>query len=291
MRRTRVSAAIALAAAILVGAAAGAPAAHRLSPLGPSFTAVETGAAGGTAWIGVIPGGGDGDHTIVYTPPGFSPAARYPVVYLLHGMPGDPWEYVNSLRLARVADELISAHEAVPFVAVAPAARGAGDGEWAGPYEDYLVARVVPWVDAHLPTDAGPGGRTLAGVSAGGYGALDIGLRHPLFGTLESWGGYFAPFADGPLRGAPASVLAAHAPAVLVRRQAAALRARGVRFFVSSGPSHGRVHEADTVAFARELARLGVPHRLLLVPRIRRHPSWRTQFRAGLRYALAPAAH
>ena len=56
---------------------------------------------------------------------------------------------------------------------------------------------VVPWVDAHLPTMPTLSGRVLAGLSADGYGAVDIGLRHRgLFGTLEAWSGYFTPFRD-----------------------------------------------------------------------------------------------
>jgi len=48
----------------------------------------------------------------------------------------------------------------------------------------------------------------LAGFSAGAYGSLDIGLRHPgLFGTLESWSGYFRAPHDGSLAGATAGEL------------------------------------------------------------------------------------
>jgi enterochelin esterase-like enzyme len=52
----------------------------------------------------------------------------------------------------------------------------------------------VPWTDANLPTVADRAGRILAGLSAGGYAAVDIGLRHPfMFSTLEAWSGYFRP--------------------------------------------------------------------------------------------------
>lgn len=149
------------------------------------------------------------------------------------------------------------------------------------------MRRVIPWVDAHLPTIAAARGRTLAGLSAGGYGAVDIGLRHPLlFGRLESWGGYFAPFRDGPLRDAGADVLAAHDPTLLVRREAPLLRRAGVRFYLSTGPGHGSVRRSDTIRFARELRALGVPYRLELV---RRGPGvWERQLAAGLRWGLAP---
>jgi S-formylglutathione hydrolase FrmB len=57
---------------------------------------------------------------------------------------------------------------------------------------------------------------TIAGLSSGGYGAVDIGLRHPgLFGAIESWSGYYRPFRDGPLRDATRAELSAHVPAAL----------------------------------------------------------------------------
>jgi enterochelin esterase-like enzyme len=206
-------------------------------------------------------------------------------------MPGSPWSYVNSLSLASLGDTLIGRHEARPFIAVVPVAGPSGryDGEWTGPWERYLVAQVVPWVDAHLPTVALAAGRTLAGLSAGGYGAVDIGLRHPLlFGRLESWGGYFTPFADGPLRDAAPQVLAAHDPTELAHSEAALLRRRGVRFFLSSGPGHDKITPAKTARFARELRSLGIDcHLELLHPQ--RHV-WEHQLAAGLRWALPPAA-
>lgn len=57
-----------------------------------------------------------------------------------------------------------------------------------GPYEDYLVREVAPFVDARYPTRAGP--RAVAGKSSGGFGALCLGMRHPeLFGAIGSISG------------------------------------------------------------------------------------------------------
>src|SRR5438067_2115693 len=81
-----------------------------------------------------------------------------------------------------------------PFVAVMPPAglTGRFDGEWTGPWERFFVSAVVPWASAHLPIGRSPPARSIAGLSAGGYGAVDIGLRHlRMFGTLEAWSGSF----------------------------------------------------------------------------------------------------
>jgi enterochelin esterase-like enzyme len=146
----------------------------------------------------------------------------------------------------------------------------------------------VPWVDSHLPTIASAQGRTLAGLSAGGYGAVDIGLRHArLFGRLESWGGYFMPFGDGPFDDVSDEVLAAHNPTLLARSTAPTLRLRGVRFYLSTGPGHGNVQPVQTVEFAHELRSLGVRYRLRVVPGGK--GVWERQLAAGLKWALMPA--
>jgi enterochelin esterase-like enzyme len=163
------------------------------------------------------------------------------------------------------------------------------DGEWSGIWEDYVVDDVVPWVDAHLPAAADRDARSIAGLSAGGYGAVDIGLRHPaLFGTLESWSGYFRPFRDGSLAHADAAALAAHDPSLLVRAEAPRLRRLGTRFFLSSGTTHDRVSAGAARAFAGELTALGLAHRLFLIPGGHQGKVWRRQLPAALRYALAP---
>lgn len=261
----------------------------------PGFGATPYGAHG-TLLGGTIPGRyapPDPGTSYVYLPPGFTRSHRYPVVYLLHGMPGDPRIYVRESHLARVADQLI-ASGAPPFIAVMPyggPATHRGLAEWAGRWEDYLVDDVVPFADAHLPTIRSAAGRVLAGLSAGGFGAVDIGLRHlDMFGTLESWSGYFQPLLDGPFVHATPAELAAHNPSLLVRGEASLLHRDGVRFELSTGVGHGKITPAMTTAFASELRKLGLRHSLWFVPRDVRGPDYPDQMQHGLAYAFAVAS-
>lgn len=265
----------------------------------PGFGVGTYGGAGGTVLKGYIPGryapaaATAGTPSYVYLPPGFTTGQRYPVVYLLHGMPGTPRIYVGApSHLPRVAAQLIAAG-GEPFIAVAPYAGPVthrGSAEWAGRWEDYLVHDVVPWTDAHLPTIRSGAGRTLAGLSAGGFGAVDIGLRHPgMFGTLESWSGYFTPLPDGPFANAPPAYLAAHDPTLLVRSEAARLRREHVRFELSTGVGHGSVAPAMTTSFAAELRALHLAHMLWRVPASVAGPGYGEQVRHGLAYAFARA--
>jgi S-formylglutathione hydrolase FrmB len=256
----------------------------------PGFAPVATGPAGGTVLSGTFPG--TERPGLLYVPPALVPGRRYPVVYLLHGMRGSPAEFVDGTRLLTFADDGIGAGTVRPFFAAMPAAgpSNAYDGEWAGPWEQALVRRIVPWIDRLLPTIRGPQGRVLAGLSAGGFGAVDVGLRHPgLFGTIESWGGYFRPLRDGPFRHASHAALRANDPVLLARLEAPLLRRDRTAFFLSTGPSHSHWFSAGaTFAFARELRALGIRAVSL------GHPSaqgqWRAQLDRGLAWALRARA-
>jgi hypothetical protein len=247
------------------------------SPPLAGYTLIDQGSAGGTVWKGRIPNRfvrTDARETEVYLPPGYSPTRRYPVLYLLHGFWGAPSSFVVSLRFADVADSLIRDGTARPFIAVMPpgglpnGSKGQrAQSEWAGVWEDFVVRDVVPWVDAHLPTIPTGRGRAIAGVSAGGYGAVDIALRHiGVFGVTESWEGYFHPFRDGPFKAASRATLSAHDPVRITRRKAAAIRTNGLRFFLSTGGSHGSVKRRWTFEFDRELRGLGIADRMWAQP-------------------------
>jgi enterochelin esterase-like enzyme len=151
------------------------------------------------------------------------------------------------------------------------------------------VRDVVPWIDRHLLTSAETADRTVAGLSAGGFGAVDIALRHPrLFGTAESWSGYFTAPLDGLPRGADAAQLAAHDPSRLAVREAWLLRGLGTRFFLSSGTTHDSAGARAAQSFAGVLSSLGIRHRLWLAPGGHDGRLWRAQLPAALRYALGP---
>jgi len=255
----------------------------------PGFHPYRTQLAGGTLLQGVIPYEQTThalNPSIVYLPPDFSPDKRYPVIYLLHGMPGSPLEYAHDLGLLDWADEQIVAGTLRPFIAVAPSAAQRTGGEWAGFWERYVVDAVVPWVDANLPTISTSDGRVLAGLSAGGFGAYDIGLRNPgLFGRIASWSGYFHPLDDGPFKHARAAFRNANDPWILLRREAPLLRADGIRFFVSTGPPHSRWEKPrETMAFGRALRAAGLPTTVKRFRTLREH--WLLESHAGLRWAF-----
>ena len=165
----------------------------------------------------MIPNRADPGHpraSLVYLPPGVKPSLRYPGLYLLHGLRGSPYSFVGGLRLAAVADTLIHARRVHPFIAVMPPAGQSPqfDGEWTGAWERYVVHDVLPWSERHLPLSRERRARTLAGFSAGAYGAVDMGLRHP-----------------GAIRHARVMERVLQGPQGRIARERDAVRARGAR--------------------------------------------------------------
>lgn len=293
---------IALAATVTAAAVAGAavraagyvPSTGSLGGFPPSWTRIEGTPGGGSVWSGVIPNRLDRQEgpSAIYVPPGFSFANRYPVLYLLHGLPGSPSSYFDSLRLGTVFDELIASRRAVPMIVVMPQGPTRETDEWAGPWESYIVHDVVPWVDAHLPTVSEAHARVLGGLCAGGYGAMDIGLRNPtLFGALESWEGYFAPvFRDGPFVTATKTLLAANNPMLLVRRDAMLLQRDGTPFYVSVGGDHAAVRRVWSLEFASLLATLRLPYTLWELPPSQQGHFWAATLPSALEFASASVA-
>ncbi len=133
----------------------------------------------------------------VYTPPGYdrTGTTRYPVVYLIHGYPGTSADWFTAGRADEVLDAMIRTKAIPPVIVVSPDVNGGGirDGEClnslnGGPQvESWLYEELVPWVDSSWLTQPDGQHRILGGMSAGGYCALDQGLRHP-----EVWGGIVA---------------------------------------------------------------------------------------------------
>src|SRR4029079_19115630 len=56
----------------------------------------------------------------VYTPPGYTPEEKYPVLYLLHGIGGDETEWQRFAHPDRLLDNLIAESKAMPMIVVMP---------------------------------------------------------------------------------------------------------------------------------------------------------------------------
>jgi S-formylglutathione hydrolase FrmB len=141
-----------------------------------------------------------------------------PVLYFLHGVPSDPDVLINDEGLAGQVASYV-AHGGAPFVLAVPDGNGShhADTEWADAVdgsdriEDRLLEEVVPAVEGRHRRDAGH--RAIAGFSMGGYGSMNLALRHPgVFGAVASISGYFHVDDPSGMFGGRDDVIAANQP-------------------------------------------------------------------------------
>ena len=118
----------------------------------------------------------------VYLPDGYKDSAtRYPVVYLLHGAGGDENEWVRKGGAVETLDGLIKRGLMRPTIAVMPTA--GPDSWWAdgasAKAETAIMTELLPFVEGKYRALTERNSRAIAGLSMGGYGALNLSLRYP----------------------------------------------------------------------------------------------------------------
>jgi S-formylglutathione hydrolase len=140
---------------------------------------------------GNLMGDPDWREATVYLPPGYrkNPRKRYPVVYLLHGFAADHRVFIRgpyqNMNVRIMMDSLIGAGAVREMIVVTPSARNFFDGSFyvnspvSGRWEDFIVRDLVSHMDRKYRTIRARGGRGISGHSMGGYGALNISMRHP----------------------------------------------------------------------------------------------------------------
>jgi S-formylglutathione hydrolase len=127
----------------------------------------------------------------VYLPPSYhDPLRRFPVVYFLAGF-NSSIQYLTQLRviqgfhLQEAMDRLIGGGRIKEMIVVIPnGVTPLGGSFWVnspfnGNWEDYLCRDLVRHIDLNFRTIATRDARAVAGHSMGGFGALNIAMRHP----------------------------------------------------------------------------------------------------------------
>ncbi|WP_377266975.1 alpha/beta hydrolase [Peterkaempfera sp. SMS 1(5)a] len=172
------------------------------------------------------PQSGLSGQILVWTPPEYDlPAyrnARFPVVMLLHGIPGSPQTWFRAGDMPQAVETLLAGHRIRPFLLVAPVidpGRVNTDCSDAGSVHtaSWLVHDVPAIVGRSFRTVPDARGRALLGLSTGGFCAVKLTLQFP---TVFATGAAMSP---DPLDGDPAAlpspaVRARNSPQQLVRR-------------------------------------------------------------------------
>jgi enterochelin esterase-like enzyme len=129
---------------------------------------------------------------VVYLPPKYSSDKKYPVLYLLHGIGGNEWEWKGYVHSDVVVDNLIASGKAVPMIIVMPNGRALADDRSPAPdktfspenaagfakFERDLLDCLIPAIQAKYSASTNRGQRAIAGLSMGGGQSLNFGLKH-----------------------------------------------------------------------------------------------------------------
>ena len=240
-------------------------------PSAPDPSAPESPSAPAAGGLRVLrlpsPGSGRLREVWVYRPPGVADSTQLPVLYLLHGYPGNPGSFFDSLAIGAMLARFVGAG-GPPFVVVLPEGDGDihSDSEWADSIdgadqiETFVTSVVISTVEGGNRRDAAH--RAVAGFSMGGYGAMNLALRHrDLFGQVASLAGYFSvDDPDGVFGGRP-EVVAANSPDHDLQA------ARGLRILLSDGTDDDQpVTRGETQRFAGLLGATGIPATTQLIP-------------------------
>lgn len=211
---------------------------------------------------------------LVYLPPGYeASAARYPVLYMLHGINGSYEEWLVCGLIA-AAEEMILDGRIQPLIIVLPQGdRGyyinhsGGGPRWA----DYILREVVPLVDASYRTIPSRAGRAIGGDSMGGHGALQLAINNPeLFGTIGAHSPALRRLSETfPFFG-DAAYFARHDPLTLARTSEAVNQ---LSIWIDTGAEDPWRRRAADLHDA--LNERGVPHRWRLLPGRHDRAYWR----------------
>jgi len=190
----------------------------------------------------------------VYLPPGYSPERKYPVLYLLHGIGGDPFEWIGYVKADVILDNLIADGKAVPMIVVFPNGRAMADDRAVGnpfepakaasfaAFEGDLLNCLIPAIQAKYPTLTDREHRALAGLSMGGGQTFNFGLAH-----LDSFA-WLGAFSAAPNTKPPAELVP----------DPAAARAKLKLLYISAGNKDGLISFSQGVH--RYLKEHEVPH-------------------------------
>ncbi|NVO18888.1 MAG: esterase family protein [Bacteroidetes bacterium] len=117
----------------------------------------------------------------------YSAGKSFPVVYLLHGLGDDETAWLEYGQISQYADKAVAEKMAVPMIFVMPQGfRSYYVNDYKGTflYEDMFVKELVPYIDSIYRTLPDSRHRALMGYSMGGFGALNLHLKHPdVFGS------------------------------------------------------------------------------------------------------------
>jgi enterochelin esterase-like enzyme len=230
-------------------------------------------------------------HALVVLPDGYATGKkRYPVIYFLHGLPAGSDTYRGSAWLGDALGQVGAAILVLP--------QGARSGDTDAEYlnwgtgrdwETFIAAEVPAAIDKRFRTIRSRNGRALIGLSAGGFGATVLGLRHlKRFSVIESWSGYFHPTDPTGTQALDRGPLASAHNLISVLQADRRRRPTFFGFYVGRGDAR---FLAENLELNRELTAARVQHVFEVYSGSHTTSLWQSHAPSWLRLALDHLAH
>lgn len=194
----------------------------------------------------------------VILPPHYAqyPNRRYPVIFLLHGGHDDARAYADKYGILQVLQQLYQNQKLPPSIVITPDGndRRGSSPLWDPQYFDgpdgkvgtLIGSELVQVVKSRYRILEHPHAWAIGGISSGGWGAFNIGLRHlNSFQVLFSLSGYFTDTSG-----------AANSPEAFVQQLSPQQR-QVLRIYLDAGESDTELL-ASTRQFHQTLDRLGI---------------------------------
>lgn len=141
------------------------------------------------------------------------PERYYPVVYMLHGAGENDWEWANIAvsMISEAITMITNDGTAAECIVVFPNANEAGHmgyfNQEGWKYEDYFFKELMPVVESRYRIKADKGHRAIGGLSMGGGGSFNYGMRHPeLFSSVYAISAAVSPTLFEPAESAPGAL-------------------------------------------------------------------------------------
>ena len=199
-------------------------------------------------------------------PPGYNthPELHYPVIFLLHGGHGDAGGWQACGAVTAVLDKLYKSGKLPPAIVITPDGndkRGTSS-LWDPQYFDGPNGQMATLIGSELVQEVksryrvldDPGFWAMGGMSSGGWGAFNVGLRYlDRFHILFSQSGYFTD-ATGP----------ANSPINLVQKLSVQERS-ALRVYLDAGTGDEKFLDS-TDQFHQTLMHSGITHEFYVFP-------------------------
>jgi enterochelin esterase-like enzyme len=206
----------------------------------------------------------------IYLPPGYSKNTKYPVLYLLHGIGGDEYEWLRDGGKPNIIlDNLYALGKIQPMIVVMPNGRAAKDDSRRGntmsqekvqgfaTFEKDLLNDLIPFIQKKYNVYTDADHRAIAGLSMGGGQSLNFGM-----GNLDVFH-WVGGFSSAPNTKQPQQML----PNPEEAKQKLKL------LWISCGASDGLINNSERTH--NYMVQHGVPHVYYIEPGVHDFKVWK----------------